>query len=421
MDAAPFLAGGRAFVPVRYLALSLGVLDKDISWDGRSRTVTLNKSGVSLKVSVSNSTLVVNGQARAMDAAPMIKDNRVYLPARFVAQELGFQVAWQQQDCSVHIRPGAVQPAGSSPGQKKPLGPAVTSLQVSSSDESLRVVLTAEGAMDYRIFRLASPDRLVVDITGVRPGDIPEEARVNSRVVGKIRVGWFSQSPDVTRVVFDLNDGRARCRAKLSPDKRTLELEVFLPEPADVLRGRLIAVDPGHGGSDPGAVAHGLREKDLTLKIGLRLAELLSSQGAKVVLTRSGDYKVDLYERTNTANQARADLFVSVHINAAPSPDAQGTATYIIRSDMADARRWEQSRRLAERIQSNLVRDLGLQDDGVREANFAVLRTSQMAAVLVEVAYITNPREAGLLAQDWFLEKAARAIYQGIVDYLSSG
>ena len=93
---------------------------------------------------------------------------------------------------------------------------------------------------------------------------------------------------------------------------------------------------------------------------------------------------------------------------------------YIPRREEAEAKRYAESRRLAECIQSYLVRNLGLEDDGVREASFVVVRTAAMPAVLVEVAYITNPREAGLLKQDSFLAKAAEAIYQGIVDYLAS-
>lgn len=504
MDVAPFLANDRTFVPVRYLALSLGVPQEEIGWDGQKGVVTLRKGEVNLKLAVGKNTLEVNGQVKPMDVAPVMKEDRVCLPARFVAQELGYQVDWQAQDSSVRLKPKVLpvpentqmvvkndgvnvrsgpglnygvltqvnkgerlavlgkvpdwyqvrlpggevgwivawyvapweEPSrGSQPGgegQEEPKsnpsgeqsgntssGPAVNNLQVSSTEKAVKVTLSADAPMDYHVFRLSSPERLVVDIPGVRPGEIPREVPVSSQVAGKVRVGWFKKSPDITRLVFDLSN-RAAWRANLSADKKTLEVEVFVPDSREILRDKLIAVDPGHGGPDPGAVANGLKEKDLTLKISQRLAGLLSSQGAKVLMTRSGDYDVDLYARPDMANRAGAELFVSVHINAYSSPNAQGTATYIPRREETEAKRYEESRRLAECIQCHLVQSLGLEDDGVREASFVVVRDSQMPAVLVEVAYITNPREAGLLAQDGFLARAAEAIYQGIVDYLAS-
>jgi N-acetylmuramoyl-L-alanine amidase len=151
-----------------------------------------------------------------------------------------------------------------------------------------------------------------------------------------------------------------------------------------------------------------------------RVAGLLSAKGARPLLTRNADYEVGLYERTDMANRAGAEIFVSIHINANINPAVQGTATYILSpAGGGDPSRREESRKLASYIQARLVQRLGLENDGVLEANFAVLRTSAMPAVLVEVAYITNPREASLLAQDWFVEEAAQGIVQGIVDYLS--
>lgn len=515
MDAAPFIAGNRAFVPVRYLALSLGVPPEGIGWDGQKGAVTLQKGGVTLKLVLGRYTLEANGQSKPMDVAPLLKDNRVYLPARYVAQELGYRVDWQApavrltpdvlpvpedtkvtvQGDKVNVRSGPgtnytvlaqvsrgerlpvlgkmpdwyqvklpggevgwivawyvapwEEPSRGSPpenapgdsssgnGEKPPAapgdsssgkeeqpggassGPALSGLEVSAAEKAVKARITAGTPLDYRVFRLSSPERLVVDLTGVQPGEVPREVQLNSRVAGRLRVGWFSRSPDVTRLVFDLSD-RAAWRARLSADKKTLELEVFVPDAREILRGRIMVVDPGHGGPDPGAMANGLKEKDLTLKIGQRLAGLLAAQGAKVLMTRNSDSDVDLYARTEMANRNGAELFVSVHINANPSPDVQGTATYIPRREEAEAKRYAESRRLAECIQSYLVRNLGLEDDGVREASFVVVRTAAMPAVLVEVAYITNPREAGLLKQDSFLAKAAEAIYQGIVDYLAS-
>jgi N-acetylmuramoyl-L-alanine amidase len=542
MDASPFIAQGRTYVPLRYLALALNVAEKDILWDKNTRTVLLTKDGVELRLTVGSRTITVNGQAKDMDVAPVIRDGRSYLPARHVAEALGYRVEWNQQNRTVLLQPavptgggttkpgtlgqvvvqgdlvnvrsgpglqhtvvtqvnrgdrltvlgkvpdwyqvqlpgggtgwivawyvreeGQVADAGDDPipggpvpgdensrgvpgGRPRPgddgnqgqdpggipgqqpqdplpgnegeqnQGPAVTRLDVTVAGKVTRVTVAAEGAMTYNVFKLTSPDRLVVDLTGVRPGNVPPEMSVNTETVNRLRVGWFSRSPDVTRLVFDLT-GPVRYRASLSADGRTLEMQIYIPDPGDVLRDVVIAIDPGHGGPDPGAVGNGLKEKDITLRMAQRVAGLLSAKGARPLLTRNADYEVGLYERTDMANRAGAEIFVSIHINANINPAVQGTATYILSpAGGGDPSRREESRKLASYIQARLVQRLGLENDGVLEANFAVLRTSAMPAVLVEVAYITNPREASLLAQDWFVEEAAQGIVQGIVDYLS--
>ncbi|MDK2887794.1 MAG: N-acetylmuramoyl-L-alanine amidase [Thermoanaerobacter sp.] len=530
MDASPFISQGRTYVPLRYLALALGVDNKDIQWNNGTKSVLLTRKGVQLGLTVGSRIMLVNGQARDMDVPPVIEDGRSYLPARHVAEALGYRVEWNApartvlvqpavpaesgsgdtgalgqvvvQGNLVNVRsgpglqyevlaqvnsgdrltvlgkvsdwykvqlPGGVTgwivawyvreegpPAGSgdspvpgAPGddtsrgmpggrpqpgndggtgqedgsqqpqeQEQEQGPALSSIDVDPAGDVTRVEITAEGAMTCNIFRLSAPERLVVDLTGVRPGNIPLETAVGTEAVNKLRVGWFSKSPDVTRLVFDLN-GPVRYRASLSADGKTLVMEIYIPSPGDILQDVVIAIDPGHGGPDPGALGNGLREKDITLRIARRVASLLSEQGARPLLTRDGDYEVGLYERADMANRAGAEIFVSIHINANVNPSVQGTATYILSpAGGGDPGRREESRKLAGYIQAQLVKRLGLENDGVLEANFAVLRTSTMPAVLVEVAYISNPREAALLTQDWFIEEAAQGIVQGIADYL---
>ncbi|MEW6447444.1 MAG: copper amine oxidase N-terminal domain-containing protein [Bacillota bacterium] len=105
MDAAPFIANNRTYVPVRYLALALGVAEKDILWDGKTRTVTLKLDNVTLKLTIGSKTLYVNGQAERMDVAPVIKKGRTYLPARWVAEAFGYEVAWDAGTKTVLVYP----------------------------------------------------------------------------------------------------------------------------------------------------------------------------------------------------------------------------------------------------------------------------------------------------------------------------
>lgn len=181
---------------------------------------------------------------------------------------------------------------------------------------------------------------------------------------------------------------------------------------------KVIAIDPGHGGSDPGATGvSGLKEKTVVLNIGLMVRDMLVEKGYRVVMTRTGDYRLsedlteDLKKRAEIANEANADLFVSIHANSYTSPTAHGTETYYHKSLSASS----QSAKLASSIQTNLVNTLGRYDRKVKTADFSVLRNAKMDAALTEIAFISNPEEEKLLGSEQFQRNAAKAIVEGII------
>ena len=175
-----------------------------------------------------------------------------------------------------------------------------------------------------------------------------------------------------------------------------------------------IAIDPGHGGTDPGAVGPtGLKEKDVNLQIALKLKAKLEAQGHTVVMTRDKDETVSLENRVNKANNANADIFVSIHCNAAENPDAKGTETYHYPES-------SKGKKLATEVQKKLVKALETTDRGVKEGTYYVLKHTKMPAILTEVAFISNPSEEEMLKKDETREKAAQAIKEGIDTYFST-
>ena len=215
-----------------------------------------------------------------------------------------------------------------------------------------------------------------------------------------------------------------------------------------------IVLDPGHGGFDPGAVGPtGLKEKDVTLALALDLEKALAGTGKfQVHSTRGGDYYVPLGERTITANQRRADLFVSLHINASENRSAHGTETYycsetasnqeaarlaefensVIKYDeerplhpgfmdieaiLFDFERhlyWEDSKQFAHRFQDRFGPQVTLRNRGVQFANFFVLRTARMPSLLLETGFISNPREEQLLREEGFRRQMIQAAVTAI-------
>ncbi|WP_052144749.1 N-acetylmuramoyl-L-alanine amidase [Halalkalibacter okhensis] len=183
--------------------------------------------------------------------------------------------------------------------------------------------------------------------------------------------------------------------------------------PSSSVFNEIIVIDAGHGGSDPGATANGLQEKEVVLDIALRVEKKLRAAGANVVMTRTNDTFIALEERANIANRAKASSFISVHANAATEA-ANGSETYWLAGTSED------SKKLATAIQKHLVNELGTRDRGVKTANFSVLRNTNMPASLVEVGFLTNKAEADRMKKNGFRESAANGIYKGIVEYYNN-
>ena len=197
----------------------------------------------------------------------------------------------------------------------------------------------------------------------------------------------------------------------------------------DVLN-KVVYLDAGHGGYDPGASYFGISEKSLTLAIQSRVKAKLEAEGYQVVTTRTSDKYVDLTDRSHAANASESDIFVSIHINASGSSAAQGIETYyyqpyaeypsrINATYHANPTRLSMSDTLANAIQSSLINATGAQNQGVKRQTFAVLRETTAPAVLLELGFLSNPQEAARLNTSAYQETLANAIVAGIKRYYS--
>lgn len=171
----------------------------------------------------------------------------------------------------------------------------------------------------------------------------------------------------------------------------------------------IVVLDPGHGGTDTGAVGNGLEEKNLTLSIALKTAAFLRQVGVDVRLTRSTDVFVSLSQRAAFANSIGADLFVSIHINAG---GGSGFESYVY-SGGVDSFTVNARNTVHQKVAAYFA-SFGLPDRGEKSADFAVLRETNMAAMLLENGFIDNPKDAALLKNDSFLNGLALSIATGI-------
>lgn len=281
----------------------------------------------------------------------------------------------------------------------------VVGLQVEEVPGKTRVVIETTGAAGFSSLRLTEPERLAIDIVGATvspllqpvpgPGDGP---------IRQVRAAQFNS--ETARVVVDLTHSVGYQVVK---EEKSNRIVVEINRSAAL--GKRIVLDPGHGGADPGAFGRsGLREKDVNLDLTQRLAEVLLNRGAEVFLTRSDDTFVPLYDRAALANAQQGQIFLSLHANSFRHQYANGSEMYYYPGS-------EKAKRLAELISDELT-GLGLANRAIRaNKEFVVVREPKMPAVLVEVAFLSNPDEEKLLADPSFRQQAAEAIARGIERY----
>ena len=296
----------------------------------------------------------------------------------------------------------------------------------------VRVVLDTENIKDYKIFPLSDPARLVIDVRGERPAEISRLEPVVSAVPERVVLPKLEEQPVVAE-------------KKSRPPKK----------PA-ISKIRRIVVDPGHGGHDPGAVGpNGIQEKDVVLAIGLKLRDLFKEElGLDVVMTRSTDVFIPLEERTAIANKVGADLFVSVHANAALSHSAAGIETYYLNLaktdkvaqlaakengttlekvsvlqailfDLMANYKLNDSAHLADEVQKSLYKKIrtrhsDVKNLGVKQGPFYVLVGASMPSILVETAFVSNAAEESRLKDPAYQEMTANGILEGVRSYITS-
>jgi N-acetylmuramoyl-L-alanine amidase len=362
----------------------------------------------------------------------------------------------------------------------------VGGVQLTASDARTELVLSLTGPVEHTLFTLSQPDRIVIDVENA---ELHANLPAGRGLVGSLRSGMHD---DKLRLVLDLT-GRAMPQSFVRNGPNGPELVVdLLPEggaaaagtaqpslqapapvsvtpsilpatptapPAPPTHGRdiVVAIDAGHGGKDPGAHGpHGVLEKDVTLAVARRLAELINQQpGMKAVLTRESDVYVELKERFEKARDADADLFVSIHCDASRDHSADGATVYVLSEHGATTEhakfleREENDAALVGGVQLGnqpmMVRsvlvdmsqsavmgmsfDVGasvakqlkaigaMHRNSVQQAGFLVLKAPDVPSMLIETNYITNPRTAKLLMSSDYQQQLAKAIFTGVDDY----
>ncbi|MCC3144027.1 N-acetylmuramoyl-L-alanine amidase family protein [Halanaerobium sp. Z-7514] len=290
-------------------------------------------------------------------------------------------------------------------------------IQGSEDEDFQNLAVRLTGNPNYEVRKFTHPHRIVIDVDNTLNNISELELPEKGSLIKDIRSSnYVIEDREVTRLVFELDE---YYNHQVNESDQGRVINIALAKHDDVLDDirdmpqRLIVVDAGHGGFDPGAIGPtGLEEKEPALAISLKIAELLEAEGQRVILTRDRDVFLSLQQRVNIANNAGADLFVSIHSNATNNRQVGGVETYF------NHRNSEYSRRFADKIHDKLSRGLGLVDRGLKNDNFYVIRYTEMPSALVEVGFLSNPEEEERLRTDEFRNKSAHLIVDGILDYI---
>ena len=345
-----------------------------------------------------------------------------------------------------------------------------------------RITLESKEAIKHSVFGLKDPERLVLDLESgelsAALAELQDKVTADDPYIKGLRVAH--NRPGVVRVVLDLKAEVApqvftlkpigeygyRLVLDLYPAQARDPLAALIEETqrkqaqqGEVVRLATIVIDPGHGGEDPGALGrHGSREKDVTLTIARRLKALIDAEpNMRALLTRDGDFYLPLHARVEKARKVRADLFVSIHADAFVRPHARGSSVFALseRRATSEAAQWlakkeneadlvggvnldVKDRYLAQtlldlsqtatidhslRLGSSVLRHLEtvntLHKPRVEQASFAVLKAPDVPSILVETAFISNPQEERRLNDEAYQDKLARALLEGIRDYIA--
>ncbi|MEK5255735.1 N-acetylmuramoyl-L-alanine amidase [Paenibacillus sp. FSL F4-0125] len=423
-------------VPLRLISESLGY---NVGWDQKSKTVTIEQQGKVIKLVVNQKTASVDDKTLTLTSAPILRSNTTLVPIRFISEQFGLNVSWDNVKKSVYlITPGSSNDNGSSGGNTEnggsevvpPVDPSKNLTMVNGvSFSENRLSIAIEGNSAPKVTAMTGPDRLVVDFPNATFSDLFGTGQVldpdlNGKLevtdypdVSGVRYSLYNTNPYTVRFVIDLNHPKNYNVSVSGTDSKLVIIDLNAEDTGDTSTQpgkdgkKLVVLDAGHGAKDSGAVGvTGKYEKNFNLAIVLKAAALLKKESnIDVVLTRSDDTFLELKDRAAMANNLKADLFISVHANSSGSSAASGTETYYQR---------EASKALANVMHKYLVQATGLSDRGVRYGNFHVIRETKMPAVLLEVGYLSNKKDEALLFTDALQNKVAASMVSGIKEYL---
>jgi N-acetylmuramoyl-L-alanine amidase len=417
----------------------ISALDYSFYWNSKDRSLSLlNKiQNIEIVETKNETSLIVNANDPLYPKKPQnifwAKGYYVDLPytklesgeKRIFLNKYSLSMILGKSENNIHTRVFFFfhSPSTTSALKTKPYGAkcsfysTITDIKEIYTGNSLKVKLESNGDIKYKISSAVTPPRYIIDIKN-SICKLPQVLKSKYGPYKRIRCSQLKKDPPVTRIVFDYHK---KITPSLSINKTASSLELTFPvtrykaPPAwknnKSIDNKVIFIDPGHGGRDPGALGpYRTYEKNYNIDISRRLKRKLVKDGAFVILARDKDQNPSLRKRAYLANKNKSDIVISVHINSFINSSARGTETYYYKY---------KDKLLAQCLQKEMIKNLRLRNNGVKRARLYILRNVKMPAALVEPLFITNSSDYHKLDQPQFREKIATSLYLGIKNYFS--
>lgn len=427
----PIVFNDYSVVPARDVFEKLGA---EVLWSAPDEKVTVNYAGTQIVLYINSTTAYKNGKTEKMPIAPKIINAKTMIPVRYVSESLGFGVDFDPMTDTISITTSgeAVKPPAVNTYTS-----TLQSYTCSAGDNVFTAVLNfSENNVKYSTFTLSEPDRVVVDIAGSKMGSGIKDSEQTSAIVTKVR---FGQHDDALRVVFDLNGVQKYSVSQsgkvltvtigsgtAASEKPSVDETEKPDEPEIVIEpSRSITIDPGHGGSDPGACFTDedgkiWRETDINLAVALKVRDILEANGVRVVITRTTEKDVVRKTRPELANSEKTALFLSIHTNSVNENDtANGIETWgSLETGKPLAGVTDKS--FAQNVQNAVIKQTGATNRGLKNSvELTVLKYSVMPSILIEVGFITNSVERANMFSDAYRNKLAQGIAEGVLKTFS--
>jgi N-acetylmuramoyl-L-alanine amidase len=294
--------------------------------------------------------------------------------------------------------------------------PLIRMIQAAQFDENtVYVIIEPNETVTYSYTSIIGKNKFILEFSKAKPGSgkkvapsplTPEACPVSSpEVIVPEEIETPAAAPEEIEKEENVPPEEVKPEKIAPAIKPVKPAKVSLP-----LKGKVVVVDAGHGGRDPGYVSvSGIFEKAINLKIALKLKQFLEKAGAKVLMTRTRDVDIKNRDIVRIANCSKADMFVAVHLNAFSSPRIRGCETFYYTP---------KSRKLAQAMQKYLYGTIRTKNNGVRRVQYYAVHRTKMPSVLVESAYLTNPKEEKLILSSKFQDLVAQGMCKGITEYV---
>ena len=425
-DMPAIIMNSRTRVPARAVFEALGA---KVEWSEAEKKVTVSDKDTKIEMTVNSDVAFVNGEKKTLDAPAKIVNNRTLIPVRFPSEALGAEVSWDDGTATVFI-------------DREEPSVSLKSVNTLYNDGYLYADITFGGEVfGVEDFTLDGGNpRIVVDIKGVKLYENFPKKEFENMTVKSLRCGQYQINPYVMRVVFDLEklaeyevsaSGNTVSVKVKTEKKQVPEIEQKPVEnivwndvlPTEKAKKLLVVIDPGHGGSDVGAIGKEgdkavLYEKDVNLAVSLYIEEYLKAAGVKTYMMRTDDVAVALSDRPEIANDLNAALYLSVHSNSFKNHEVNGTTVLYYAAEKETGK--FSGKTFANLLQKEMVSALGTYDRGLMDGSeMYVIRKTTMPSVIAEMAFISNPDDREKLASDQYRKKVAYGMARAVIKSLN--